>query len=245
MLNDIPSSIITNGVVNKDTGYTKMVLNEKEIFVAYTPMSIENWSMLIAVDSDIVLESADATNTHLLNYLLISLFIFIIYLVWIMRCNILAIREARESANKDALTGLNNRNSYEEFCSKKLEKNISCIYIDVNGLHEINNEKGHLAGDLMLKFIADMLSCDFKEEKIFRIGGDEFIIFSDSELDILIDKMKSLSEDIVKSNYHISYGIYRGTDLKTIIKQSEVLMYDMKKKYYEDLGKEVRNKLVD
>lgn len=61
------------------------------------------------------------------------------------------------------------------------KKRLACIYIDANGLHEINNARGHLAGDQMLRFIADTLKVSFGEEALYRIGGDEFVVFSEKE----------------------------------------------------------------
>lgn len=56
-------------------------------------------------------------------------------------------------AERDQLTKLRNRTSYEHripvypgYCKKSL----ACIYADANGLHELNEKGGHLAGDIML-----------------------------------------------------------------------------------------------
>ena len=240
---DIQNEEIVTGIKTKEEGYSEITLNNEGYFITYKPMNIENWDMIIIVKSDIVLAPAKKINTNLMHYLFSCMVIFIIYLVWIMRCNYLAVKEAKENANKDALTGLLNRNSYEEYCSSYSSGNIHCIYIDVNGLHEINNEKGHMAGDVMLKFVADILKASFQNEKIFRIGGDEFLIFSSEEITVLTNIMQTVNSEITSCDYHISYGLAEGTDLKNVIKEAEVLMYAMKKEYYEKLGKEVRNKL--
>ena len=47
---------------------------------------------------------------------------------------------------------------YGELLHKSEQRTISpaiCVYIDANGLHELNNERGHEAGDLMLRFVAE------------------------------------------------------------------------------------------
>ena len=46
---------------------------------------------------------------------------------------------------------------YGELLHKSEQRTISpaiCVYIDANGLHELNNERGHEAGDLMLRFLS-------------------------------------------------------------------------------------------
>ena len=51
-----------------------------------------------------------------------------------------------------------------------------CVYIDANGLHELNNERGHEAGDLMLRFGAESLMEQFPKGSLYRVGGDEFVV---------------------------------------------------------------------
>ena len=57
----------------------------------------------------------------------------------------------------DLLTGLRNRNAFEREVttySGRCEHSLHCVYLDANGLHELNNAQGHASGDAMLKFIA-------------------------------------------------------------------------------------------
>ncbi|MCR5087911.1 MAG: diguanylate cyclase, partial [Oscillospiraceae bacterium] len=58
----------------------------------------------------------------------------------------------------DILTGTRNRNSYEEQLQvypSLTSRRLTCIFADVNGLHEVNNRSGHAAGDAMLKTVAE------------------------------------------------------------------------------------------
>ena len=57
---------------------------------------------------------------------------------------------------------------------------LTCVYADANGLHELNNSQGHEAGDKMLKSVARALAEEFEDGSVFRIGGDEFCILTDS-----------------------------------------------------------------
>lgn len=84
-------------------------------------------------------------------------------------------------ANKDALTGLLNRNSLsrllEQYVSKSNSENkaVGCIFIDVDCFKEYNDTYGHVQGDRCLKNIAD--ACKAVEEEgvhFIRYGGDEF-----------------------------------------------------------------------
>ncbi len=54
----------------------------------------------------------------------------------------------------------------------------ACIYIDANGLHEINNERGHEAGDQLLRAVAERFcGSSFRGTISTACGGDEFVVF--------------------------------------------------------------------
>lgn len=113
----------------------------------------------------------------------------------------------------DNLTGLLNRNSYEANLSAYIDscnEMIACIYIDANGLHELNNFYGHAAGDKMLQSVADLLKEMFGPEDSFRIGGDEFVAFANAFDDI--DRLVSTAEKRMyeeKVRFYSEEGAYR------------------------------------
>lgn len=80
----------------------------------------------------------------------------------------------------DQLTGLYNRRFYvEELRRIDTERNlpITLVMADVNGLKLTNDAFGHLAGDRLLKYIADTIKKHCRADDIIaRIGGDEFIM---------------------------------------------------------------------
>lgn len=87
----------------------------------------------------------------------------------------------RHMALNDALTGLPNRTSFLSFLNHKLERGgidgykVAVIGIDLDNFKEINDMRGHEAGDLALKTIANRLKSILKDgEFIARVGGDEF-----------------------------------------------------------------------
>jgi diguanylate cyclase (GGDEF)-like protein/PAS domain S-box-containing protein len=82
--------------------------------------------------------------------------------------------------NHDALTGLYNRFYFEEEITR-LEKSrqfpVSIFMIDIDGLKNVNDTKGHAAGDELLKQTANLLRASFRvEDVVARIGGDEFAV---------------------------------------------------------------------
>ncbi len=88
-----------------------------------------------------------------------------------------------ELANKDALTGVRNKTSYDYNVSK-IDKQIDVgsnpefgiVMIDLNDLKVINDLYGHNAGDIALMKLASLVCGVFARSPVFRVGGDEFVV---------------------------------------------------------------------
>ncbi len=140
----------------------------------------------------------------------------------------------------DQLTQMNNRNSFEMDLIKYPDicrNNLTCIYIDVNGLHELNNTQGHEAGDRMLKFIAKYVRETFGGEYTYRIGGDEFVAFiPDSDIEKIKADINNLTNIISEKSYHIAVGYEtlskNKLDMNNLIKRAEEKMYKDKALFY-------------
>ena len=141
----------------------------------------------------------------------------------------------------DQLTGLNNRNCYEwrlgtypDLCKRSL----SCIYIDVNGLHELNNTEGHKAGDDMLKCIADIVKVNFGNRDTYRIGGDEYVAFAVDVAEEEVERrITGMRLDIAAEGYHAAMGheiqYVPEIVMNKIIVSAESKMYKDKAEYYK------------
>ena len=154
--------------------------------------------------------------------------------------NMQSYHTMKEQGEKDTLTGLYNRNRYELELPKFLKryrKSLACIYIDVNGLHELNNSKGHEAGDEMLKTVARRIQEIFGTEYTYRIGGDEFLIFAvDCAEDMLIHLSEQFQQASEKEEIYVSVGLQwekEVSSLDDLIKAAEKKMYTAKREYYE------------
>jgi diguanylate cyclase (GGDEF)-like protein len=93
-------------------------------------------------------------------------------------------KRLRELAIRDSLTSLYNRHFFNEVIQREITRavrsreSLSFVMVDVDHLKRINDTQGHMAGDRMLVEMAELLrnQCR-KSDLIFRLGGDEFMLF--------------------------------------------------------------------
>lgn len=141
----------------------------------------------------------------------------------------------------DSMTGLANRLAYQrdvELMSVEATSMLTCIYVDVNELHYFNNKHGHLAGDRMLIYIAEMLKKEFSDSRVYRMGGDEFLVFTQWLPREAVDaRVAAVRASIEKMEYHISLGIAvneGGLSVEELVSTAEKQMYDEKALYYQN-----------
>ena len=154
------------------------------------------------------------------------------------------------AATTDSLTGVLNRVAYKKdilvFDEEKPE-DFSCIYIDVNELHLRNNKYGHAAGDEMLLYIANTLKEVFYGHKIYRMGGDEFLVFAENTSQDDIKKgIDMLMKQLEPMDYHVAVGMsYRTQNMNTeeMVREAEIRMYEAKAQYYQ--AKETKKTFSD
>ena len=154
----------------------------------------------------------------------------------------------------DLLTGLCNRNSYEQNLSaysSMCDQILACIYVDVNGLHEMNNTKGHEAGDKMLQFVGKTLQKEFGKKNTFRIGGDEFVaLVTDESEEVVQKKIARMRILVEEKSYHIAVGYSIGncseTDVSLLISSAEKRMYEAKNLFYQqkNMNREITTKKI-
>lgn len=140
-----------------------------------------------------------------------------------------------------ALTGLLNREAFNNYIESIEALDRECfISIDANNLKEFNDNFGHSAGDDLLIVIATAIKKTFPEESSFRLGGDEFGIFLQTDdKEVVETKIKSLNswldsekkvliEEYSPDDVSISVGYSFGKDFDTV----EELLEDADKKMY-------------
>ena len=102
------------------------------------------------------------------------------------------VKELEASAESDALTGVFNRRGFDRELKRSLAyvkrywTRAALFYVDLDGFKPVNDERGHAAGDAVLKAVAAKLAGSVRaSDTVARLGGDEFglILWNLSEAD--------------------------------------------------------------
>jgi len=91
------------------------------------------------------------------------------------------IERLAATARTDPLTGLANRRAFERELERRLvagsPEPFCVIMLDVDGLKQVNDARGHAAGDAVLKRVASVLTANLRSvDVVTRWGGDEFVL---------------------------------------------------------------------
>ena len=144
---------------------------------------------------------------------------------------------------RDMLTTLYNRNRYIQVLEGMQAKTViktGVAYIDINGLKRVNDLYGHEAGDrLIINTARSMLA--ILPENAYRVGGDEFVLICfDMDEKIFRSKVRDICDSIAAKKISVSVGIVweeSSSELETMLRRADDLMYEEKKKYYEKHGR--------
>lgn len=236
--------------LSRQTGYCVFVSQTigEYLYFYFQPMNINQWVVAISIQEGVAFDKLKEINKLLILFNVVEILVLEGYFVWLMLTTKKELHEKQKQAELDMLSGLQNRNCYEQNLSlypRKCRNSLTCIYVDVNGLHELNNKKGHAAGDKMLQKVAHVIQEQFGSKDTYRIGGDEFVAFAkDEAAETIQEKMKVIICSLMTTGYHISVGVCRQelpVDIDSLVKQAEKNMYEEKRRYYKENGNTRRN----
>ena len=155
----------------------------------------------------------------------------------------------RSLAYVDGLTGLENRTAYMEQV-KCLEDKIASgkaaftvVVCDINQLKVINDDFGHEEGDKLITLVSKTLQDIFSNEKIYRIGGDEFVVIGkDVDYSVRISDLKAKLEvsshkiGDFPASVSAGFSVFdkdNDPDFSHVFNRADKLMYEDKKVFYQ------------
>lgn len=159
----------------------------------------------------------------------------------------LAIKRAEneETMNQlsfyDTLTSFYNRNRYMQDLSKfaQAEEPLGIVYLDLNGLKDVNDRYGHAAGDRMLVECARYIRECFCGSNLYRIGGDEFIIiYTNGSKDAFqrqVRDLRTLFNESSDCQAAIgSHWAAKGMNIDAAVAAADQKMYSDKQAFYRE-----------
>jgi diguanylate cyclase (GGDEF)-like protein len=156
-----------------------------------------------------------------------------------------AAREAWVAARTDALTGLPNRYGFGEVMAQPARAGERAIlFLDLNGFKRINDDIGHAAGDLVIRWMAERLRpLTGPDCRIARIGGDEFVFVvtgadaGPRAADLARAVEKALAVPFVVQGHSLHLRAAMGFAVQTadlvhgddLVRQADLAMYEAKR----------------
>ncbi len=258
----------------KDQGYTlRLEYPQHDPILNLATTSVTPWQAglfpLLVQDAYIRVGAQDIqlTLTRQLSFEQVNLFLITILFLATLIINVLlhlymriqfesdvlkqeANRKLYLQANYDYLTGLANRHFFEDHFkraairSKRLKKNMSLLYIDLNDFKIINDSLGHQMGDNILSLASSIISDVIRADDVAcRFGGDEFIVLLENikaaenvnrvvkNLHETFADVKTIDGQSVKLSASIGSSLYPddGQDLAELMKNADQKMYEQKR----------------
>ncbi|MDX2023456.1 MAG: GGDEF domain-containing protein [Deltaproteobacteria bacterium] len=158
------------------------------------------------------------------------------------------LRQLREAAYRDPVTGLRNRRYFEERLQEELgrlarypDKTGSLLVVDLDDFKQINDTHGHLMGDQILREVAELMSQTLRLEDVCcRFGGDEFaVILPETSGDAVEHVVSRIMRALDERNLNTSLPLFlsvgaaswpeAGRDAGSLIEKADTSMYSRKR----------------
>lgn len=205
-----------------------------------------------------MLESMNA-QTNIVAILIVGIYLTLAScLLVLMLSRVLKEKYEKEkyiyTSNTDELTKCFNRRAYD-LDMENLDLNTEWAYIslDLNGLKKANDTLGHSAGDELICAAANCMKFAFASYgKIYRIGGDEFVVLireSVSNIDSILQVFDATILDWhgkYSNSISVSYGVVKSTEqdfdsIHSVSKLADERMYKSKSEFYNMSGNDRRS----
>ncbi len=155
----------------------------------------------------------------------------------------------RDLAVKDALTGLVNRNGFQDCLAdaietaREIQSRVALLFLDLDRFKQVNDETGHPGGDALLKQVARrFVSLTRDSDIVARLGGDEFaiILTTTATIDTARQLAKRINDSLaqpfsidgrdISSGTSIGISIFPDDDTNAdgLIRKADMALYQAK-----------------
>ncbi|WP_194191278.1 GGDEF domain-containing protein [Clostridium chrysemydis] len=243
---DLVWEISTLSYLNNNNEY--LYKYSKEIYEIYNETNITVDTDSVIEDLNVYVEKREAYIDKYKIYGLIILLILsiaIVFTIYNINVKISKSNKRLEIDNiTDGLTGAYNKRYLNQILKKNIGKNLVFVMLDIDFFKSYNDNYGHMQGDEALITVSNLLRDVFKEDLVFRYGGEEFSIISERNFDFVIRDLeifkKRLNEKNIVHEFSsisdritLSMGISKGCitsfeDGENLIKESDRKLYESK-----------------
>lgn len=234
--------------------------------LSYVPIQGTGWELAVLIHESVILDQIRgiseknlAVSRNQIAFTLCAVLMLCFVLLQQLRSLTRGELEAQKEVSRaflniattDSLTGVRNKYAYteleaaidEKIRSKEIEK-LAVAVCDINGLKEVNDTRGHAAGDKLIKDACALICEYFSHGAVFRIGGDEFEVVVQGEhcdtLDEVICALNRKVESNIKEKavvVSVGCSMLQPDDrcLHDVSHRADQLMYKRKKEL-KDMG---------
>ncbi len=165
-----------------------------------------------------------------------------------------------KNSNLDGLTKVYNRRALstylKEICSKeKLPHDLHALILDIDDFKKVNDTHGHLAGDKVLIFIANILRKTLRDgDRVFRYGGEEFVIILNRLNSMQCENITNRLIGLIRNNKLVYKGVgmsvtmsigatkfIQGDTPDTLISRADKALYKAKENGKDQVHSDVTN----
>ena len=149
------------------------------------------------------------------------------------------------ASTHDALTGLYNRAALADDTESFFGRPLTVILTDIDYFKQINDSYGHTVGDAALVQVSRSLQDWFPQSRVYRYGGDEFLIVTtdgdSEEIKLACEKYQSFAIPVhagrlvVKLSFGVAGGLAEDNEgIKDLISEADEKLYIIKKQIHKD-----------
>jgi diguanylate cyclase (GGDEF)-like protein len=160
--------------------------------------------------------------------------------------SVAAYEEMQFLADHDPLTRIGNRRAFTRRLAEEVHRagrygqRFALVVLDVDGFKALNDRHGHLAGDVALEAIGQVLRDTLRgSDAAFRLGGDEFALIleeaGEAQATLVVDRIGAGIASVEAGEGHMlraSFGVALGdgpSDPETLLQAADTAMYEAKR----------------
>ena len=184
---------VKDDFLSNESGFIRLCLDNtqtKDYYMTYMSIGMNDWMLCYIVPVKAAQKSYAFIREYEMIFMLAFCVLVSILVIYIVRKNNREKVKILEAAQRDALTGLYNKDHTQKFIEQILQKESGphgFVILDVDYFKSVNDSYGHLvgdkvlSGDKLLQIIAKKMkeilnSYDSNSACVARLGGDEFVI---------------------------------------------------------------------